>query len=95
MSYHQHLNCYKIRAKKFVRVLDKGRTLFLEYGSNPYFANLVRIINNFHTDQIQIFRNMTVFIKTSLHFHEIRDKAVPVTVVRLYPVFRESAFRLI
>ena len=27
MSYHQHLNCYKIRAKKFVRVLDKGRTL--------------------------------------------------------------------
>lgn len=27
MSYHQHLNCYKIRAKKFVCVLDKGRTL--------------------------------------------------------------------
>ena len=32
MSYHQHLNCYKIRAKKFVRVLDKGRTLLENYG---------------------------------------------------------------
>ena len=32
MSYHQHLNCYKIRAKKFVRVLDKGRTLSKMYG---------------------------------------------------------------
>ena len=30
MSYHQHLNCYKIRAKKFVRVLDKGRTLLIK-----------------------------------------------------------------
>ena len=30
MSYHQHLNCYKIRAKKFVRVLDKGRTLLVK-----------------------------------------------------------------